>query len=69
MILAGAQRFIRQLPTAELDKNVRNRDRTLGHLANHIFRIPEGFLSAAQGGELSYDFPRKGPRSLDEDRR
>lgn len=60
MILAGAQRFIRQLPTEALDKNVRNRDRTLGHLANHIFRIPEGFLSAAQGGELSYDFLAKG---------
>ena len=59
MILEGAQRFIRQLPTEELEKNVRNRKRTLGHLANHIFRIPEGFLSAAQGGELSYDFLAK----------
>jgi hypothetical protein len=27
MILAAAQRYIRQLPTSELDKNVRNRKR------------------------------------------
>lgn len=61
MILAGAQRFIRQIPTEELAKNVRTRKRTLGHLANHVFRIPEGFLSAAQGGELTYEFLAKGP--------
>lgn len=61
MILAGAQRFIRQLPTEELDKNVRNRKRTLGHLSNHIFRIPQGFLAAANGGELTYDFLALGP--------
>lgn len=61
MILEGAQRFIRQLPVEELDKNVRTRKRTLRHLANHIFRIPEGFLAAATGGELSYDFLAMGP--------
>jgi len=59
-ILTGAKRFIRQLPNDALSNNVRNRDRTLGHLAIHIFRIPEGFLSAVQGGELSYNFLTQG---------
>ena len=60
MILVGAKRFINQLPNEHLHKNVRNRERTLGHLAVHIFRIPQGFLASAQGGELSYDFLSKG---------
>lgn len=60
LILEAAQRFICQIPNDELLKNIRNRDRTLGHLAIHIFRIPEGFLAAANGGELSYDFLAKG---------
>lgn len=55
MILAAAQRFIRQLPTDQLDKPVRNRKRTLGYLSNHIFRIPECFITAAEGGELTYE--------------
>ena len=60
LILEAAQRFINQCPNEELEKTVRNRDRTLGHLAIHIFRIPEAFLSAVQGGSLSYDFLAKG---------
>jgi len=55
MILAAAQRFIRQLPNETLDKPVRERKRSLGHLANHIFRIPECFVAAAEGGELTYE--------------
>ena len=48
------------MPNEELQKNVRNRERTLGHLAVHIFRISQGFLASTQGGELSYDFLSKG---------
>jgi hypothetical protein len=55
VILAAAQRLCRQMPTEKLAENVRNRKRTLGHLCNHIFRIPQCFLDAAEGGELTYE--------------
>ncbi len=60
IILSAAQRFIRQIPNDKLSDDVRNRKRPIGHLAIHIFRIPEGFLAAANGGILSYDYLAKG---------
>ena len=44
MIIAGAERFIRQLPADQFDQNVRNRKRKYKDLCYHIFRLPESFL-------------------------
>jgi hypothetical protein len=55
-ILAGAQRFVRQLPHEQLGQNVRNRKRSLRVLGHHVFRIPEAFLECATSDiELAYD--------------
>ena len=48
MVMSAAQRFIAQIPDAELDKNLRNRDRPIRHLCYHIFRLEEAFLEAVE---------------------
>ncbi len=55
-ILAGAARLVRQLPEPLLERDVRNRKRSLRVLSHHIFRIPEAFLECAEDGvALAYD--------------
>ena len=48
MVMSAAQRFIAQIPDAELDKNLRNRDRPIRNLCYHIFRLEEAFLDAVE---------------------
>src|SRR5258706_10690812 len=52
LVLTAAARFIRQIPATELDKPFRNRNRPIRVLAQHVFRIVEGFLESMQDGKL-----------------
>src|SRR5258706_15526526 len=52
LVLTAAARFIRQIPATELDKPFRNRNRPIRVLAQHLFRIVEGFLESMQDGKL-----------------
>lgn len=55
-ILAGVQRFVRQLPEGELETKLKNRNRTYRQLSHHVFRIPEAFVDAVSGGhQLTYE--------------
>jgi glutaredoxin len=49
LVLTAAARYTRQLPASELHKVFRNRNRTQGALAFHIFRVVEMGIGAAQG--------------------
>jgi glutaredoxin len=49
VILATAARITRQFPPAQLKQTFRNRNRTQGALAFHIFRVVEMGIAAAQG--------------------
>ena len=44
LVLAAAQRLIRQIPAARLDDNVLERERTYRELAYHTFRIADAFI-------------------------
>jgi glutaredoxin len=56
LVLTAAARYIRQIPSGELQKPFRNRNRPIRALAFHVFRIVEGFLESMQdGAELTYD--------------
>ncbi len=55
-ILAGVQRFVRQLPEGELETKLKNRNRTYRQLGHHVFRIPEAFVDAVgEGRQLTYE--------------
>ena len=47
-ILAGAQRFLRQIPEDKLDAMLPNRPRSYRQLAYHIFNIPDVFLNRVE---------------------
>ncbi len=50
-VLRAAQRFIRQIPDAQLNERViPNRDRSIRLLCHHVFRIGEAFLETVEGG-------------------
>jgi hypothetical protein len=49
VILATAARITRQFPPAQLKQTFRDRNRTQGALAFHIFRVVEMGIAAAQG--------------------
>lgn len=51
-VLASAARYTRQFTDAQLATTFRNRNRTIGATAFHVFRIVEMFLDAVGGGEL-----------------
>jgi glutaredoxin len=55
LILTAAQRYVRQLPMAELETELPNRPRSYRVLAHHIFRIPKAFLEMTEGQTLSYE--------------
>ncbi len=51
LVLRAAQRFMRQLPDAQLNERViPNRDRSIRLLCHHVFRIGEAFLETVEGG-------------------
>lgn len=56
IVLPAAGRYIRQIPSAWLDKPFRNRNRPIRALGHHVFRIVEGFLESVHDGrELTYE--------------
>jgi glutaredoxin len=66
LILAAAQRYVRQIPAEILRVNLPGRDRNCLDLAYHIFVIPTAFLDAAQGGAVTFEhFERLPPPELD----
>lgn len=62
VILAAAQRFVRQLPDAHMEERaIANRDRSIRYMAFHVFRIAEAFLEVTEGAELSVELPNVPP--------
>jgi glutaredoxin len=55
LVLASAARYTRQLNETQLREVFRNRNRTPGGTAFHIFRVAEMGLQAAQGTELQFE--------------
>lgn len=63
-VLGVAARLTRQFPEDRLHETFRNRDRTLGNTAYHVFRVAEMGLETACGLPLQPDgFSDKAPRS------
>lgn len=54
-ILAGAQRFLHQLPDNQLSTLLPNRPRSYAQLTYHIFNIADAFLEHEQGIPLTYE--------------
>lgn len=54
-ILDGAQRFLAQVPEADLETLLPDRPRAYADLAYHIFNIPDAFLEHEAGIALVYD--------------
>ncbi len=52
-VLEAAIRFTRQFPADRLRENFRDRNRTLGDTAYHVFRVAEMGLQTAQGRPLT----------------
>lgn len=63
LVLTGAARYIRQVPSEWLDRSFRNRARPIRVLGHHVFRIAEAFLEAAEGRELTHELVTQGPSS------
>jgi glutaredoxin len=62
LVLTAAMRYVRQIPPAALDQPFRNRQRPIRVLCHHVFRIPEAFVEAVEGGhELTYERIMKEP--------
>lgn len=55
LVLSAAARYTRQFPDAQLREVFRNRNRTPGGTAFHVFRVAEVGLQAAQGIELQFE--------------
>ena len=53
MVLAAAQRYIRQIPVSHLNHALPGRTRSYRELGYHIFRIAECFLEAEAGATLT----------------
>lgn len=58
MILAAAERFVRQLPPDQFEQNVRTRKRAYKNLCYHIFRLTESFLDVVIDGGGKEKFTR-----------
>ncbi|MFP6691029.1 MAG: glutaredoxin family protein [Alphaproteobacteria bacterium] len=66
LILAAAQRFVKQIPADTLRVNLPGRDRNCLDLAYHIFVIPTAFLDAVRGGAVTFEhFERMPPPEFD----
>jgi glutaredoxin len=55
VILRAAARYTRQFPPAQLKQTFRDRNRTQGALAFHIFRVVEMGIAAAQGKGMNVE--------------
>jgi glutaredoxin len=55
LVLDAAARYTRQFTEAQLREVFRNRNRTPGGTAFHVFRVAEMGLQAAQGTELNFE--------------
>ena len=67
LVLAAAQRLIRQIPAAKLDDNVLERKRTYRELAYHTFRIADAFIKVtieARGEVTLEDLPSPAPATI-----
>ena len=66
LVLRAAQRYMRQIPDAQLNERViPNRDRSIRLLCHHVFRIGEAFLESVEDGveyavQLANVPPREG---------
>jgi hypothetical protein len=54
-VLAGAARFIAQMPDEALARDLPNRPRTFGQLSWHIANIADAFLEHEDGIPLTFD--------------
>lgn len=61
IVLPAAARYVVQLPDEWLERPFRDRARPIRVLAHHVFRIPEAFLEAVRGLELTYDLIMQEP--------
>ncbi|MFP6776851.1 MAG: glutaredoxin domain-containing protein [Alphaproteobacteria bacterium] len=65
LILAAAQRLVKQIPADTLRVNLPGRDRNCLDLTYHIFVIPTAFLDAVRGGAVTFEhFERMPPPEL-----
>lgn len=48
MVMSAAQRFVAQIPAAQLDENMRDRKRPIRALCYHIFRLEEAFMEVVE---------------------
>jgi hypothetical protein len=55
VVLAAAQRYIRQVPDDRLEMKSPDRDRPLRRLAYHCFNLVEWFIEACNGTPLTYE--------------
>jgi hypothetical protein len=55
LVLAAAERHIRQFPEASLGDILPGRNRSYRELLHHIFRIAEAFLETVEGGTLTHE--------------
>jgi hypothetical protein len=55
LVLAAAQRYIRQVPDDKLDMKSPDRDRPLRRLAYHTFNLVDWFVEACAGTPLTYE--------------
>lgn len=62
-LLAATSRYVAQLPAEVLDRTLPGRaDRTAADLAWHVPMIVAGFLDAAGGGALTFDYFERRPQ-------
>ena len=67
LVLAAAQRLIRQIPADKLDDNVLERERTSRELAYHTFRIADAFIEVtieARGEVTLEDLTSPAPNTI-----
>ena len=48
MVMSAAQRFVAQIPAAQLDEDLRDRKRPIRALCYHIFRLEEAFMEVVE---------------------
>lgn len=56
VIVAAAERYVRQFPQSAANRDVLDRRRTHLQLSFHVFRVVEALLDCANGLELSYQY-------------
>jgi glutaredoxin len=64
-VLAGAQRYLGQMPDHALTRMLPNRPRSYADLSYHIFNIADSFLEHDQGIPLTFDSYNRVPASAE----